>query len=90
MDLIDNSTGAAPGNGGGLHLTGAGAVDIDDGSVLVNRAAAEGGGLWNSATGTMTVAGTRISDNEAPAGPDVFNDGGSFTLDGSPVAPMGV
>lgn len=85
--LKDNQTGAAPGNGGGLHLTGAGTVTISDGSVTGNKAAAEGGGLWNSATGMMTVTGTTISDNTAPTGPDTFNDGGLFTVDGTPVLP---
>ncbi|HKJ56246.1 MAG TPA: hypothetical protein VJ978_09695, partial [Nitriliruptoraceae bacterium] len=88
VDLSGNSTGAAPGNGGGLHLTGAGTVDITDSLVVTNTAAAEGGGLWNSATGTMTVGDTTISGNQAPVGPDVFNDGGVFTVDGAPV-PVG-
>lgn len=46
--LTDNSTGNAPGNGGGLHLTGTGDVVIDDSRVTGNSAANEGGGLWNS------------------------------------------
>lgn len=35
----------------------------------------------------MTVTGTAISGNEAPAGPDLFNQppGGTFTVDGVPV-----
>lgn len=83
--MIDNSTGANPGNGGGLHLTGAGDVDIRLGSILQNAAAAEGGGLWNSATGTMTVVNTQIAMNSAPIGPNNFNDGGTFTINGVPV-----
>lgn len=85
--MIANTTGAAPGNGGGLHLTGAGSVSVDRSSVLNNDAAAEGGGLWNSATGTMTVTNTPITGNTSPIGSQVFSDGGTFTVDGVPVAP---
>ncbi len=55
VDLLRNRTAANPGNGGGLHTTDAGVVDYTGGSVIENVAASEGGGLWNSATGTMTV-----------------------------------
>jgi CSLREA domain-containing protein len=87
VQLLDNSTGANPGNGGGFHTTGDGVVTIDASVVLRNSAANEGGGLWNSATGTMTVTDTEIADNTAPTGPDVFNVGGTFTIDGEPVPP---
>ncbi|CAN5157061.1 hypothetical protein BH20ACT5_BH20ACT5_00830 [soil metagenome] len=86
--MADNDTGPNPGNGGGLHLTGAGTVLIDFSSVVGNSATNEGGGLWNSATGTMTVNDTQIRDNTAPDGPDVYNDGGNFTINGRPV-PVG-
>jgi len=86
--LSNNSTGFNPGNGGGLHLTGAGTVTIDDSRVTENIASSEGGGLWNSDTGTMTVTDTAIKGNAAPVGPQVFNDGGTFTIDGQPV-PVG-
>lgn len=46
VDLVGNTTGDAPGNGGGLHLTGAGTVDITRSRVVANTAANEGGGLW--------------------------------------------
>ena len=36
----------------------------------------------------MTVTNTAIFGNTAPVGPQVFNDGGTFTLDGEPV-PVG-
>jgi parallel beta-helix repeat protein len=88
-ELDDNTTGAAPGNGGGLHLTGAGTVTIERSRVTGNAAANEGGGLWNSETGTMTVSRTDIRRNTAPVGPDVFQDGAGtgFTVDGRTVAP---
>ncbi len=85
--LSDNVTGAAPGNGGGLHLTGAGSVTYDDGLCTLNDAANEGGGLWNSDTGTMIVNNVSIQTNTAPVGTDVFNDGGTFTIDGNNVPP---
>lgn len=83
--LINNSTGSSPGNGGGFHLTGAGMVSITSSAVFTNSASSEGGGLWNSATGTMIVTLTMITGNAAPVGADVFNDGGTFTVDGVPV-----
>jgi len=80
-DLTGNSTGAAPGNGGGLHLTGAGTVDVTGGAVDDNTATAEGGGLWNSATGTMNVSGTTFDANSA-AGAEATNGGGALYNDG--------
>jgi CSLREA domain-containing protein len=96
-DLADNVTGNTPGNGGGLHLTGAGVVTIDRGSVTRNRAANDGGGLWNSPTGTMTVVRTTIRGNTAVGeGDDVYQEvgpdgtaSGTFTVDGRRV-PAGV
>lgn len=77
-----------PGNGGGFHLTGAGEVSVTKSWVTDNFADNEGGGLWNSAAGMMTVKRTTIEDNSSPTGPDVFNDGGTFTVDGNDV-PVG-
>lgn len=77
--LEANTTGAAPGNGGGLHISGAGTVDITDGRVFRNQATKEGGGLWNSDTGTLTVSGTDIRKNSAPTGDDVFTVPGGTT-----------
>nr|WP_143543835.1 choice-of-anchor Q domain-containing protein [Rhodopirellula sp. MGV] len=80
--LDDNNAGVAPeatpapGNGGGLHVTGSAEITITGGTVSGNVAGAEGGGLWNSATGTLTVDGTTIDGNSAPTGGGVFNDGG--------------
>ena len=87
VTLVVNTTGPNPGNGGGLHLTGAGVVDIARSLVVGNTATAEGGGLWNSATGTMTVTRSVVVGNDAPVGPDVFNDGGTFILNNRPVEP---
>lgn len=84
--LEANSTGSAPGNGGGFHVSGAGTVEISDSRVFRNTATTEGGGLWNHAAATMRVTDTEIRKNDAPTGPDVFNQpGGDFTIDGEPV-----
>jgi CSLREA domain-containing protein len=89
-DFVDNETGANPGNGGAIHLTGTGQVDIVGGTASGNTAANEGGAFWNSATGTMTITDTEITgnrtDGDAFTAPDfeggggVFNDGA--TTDG--------
>ena len=63
--LNANTAGASPGNGGGVHVTGAGVFDVSKSRVIGNVASAEGGGLWNSATGTFTVDQTRIAENVA-------------------------
>jgi CSLREA domain-containing protein len=85
--LDDNATGPRPGNGGGLHLTGAGTVTLNKSRVTDNVASNEGGGLWNSGTGTMTVTGGLTERNRAPLGADNFNVGGTFTIDGVAVTP---
>ncbi len=87
--LQGNRTGSNPGNGGGLHLSGPGRVEIDDSVVTGNSATNEGGGLWNASTGTMLVSDTRVTGNTAPIGPNVFNQppGGTFILNGQPVPP---
>ncbi|EMI28449.1 choice-of-anchor Q domain-containing protein [Rhodopirellula europaea] len=77
---LTDSIAANPGNGGGLHISGNGVVEITDGTVNGNLAAAEGGGLWNSATGRLVVDGTLISGNTASEGGGVYTDGGSTVL----------
>jgi len=85
VSLDRNRTGASPGNGGGLHITGAASVTFDRGAVTNNDAANEGGGLWNSATGTLTVTNTVIHSNTAPIGPQLFNVGGAMVVNGIPI-----
>jgi hypothetical protein len=89
VDLVTNTTGAAPGNGGGLHVTGDARVTYVGGTTLRNRAAAQGGGLWNSETGRLVVRDVRIAKNRAPEKPNTYNDGGVFTVDGDPVRSSG-
>jgi len=86
VDLTDNITNNSPGNGGGLHVTGAGAISITGGTIADNTAGAEGGGLWNG-TGTMTIDGTEITGNTADGdgadqgGGGIYNfNGGTLTI----------
>ncbi|EMI18051.1 extracellular nuclease, partial [Rhodopirellula maiorica SM1] len=82
---VATGTASAPGNGGGLHVTGTSPTFIGAGSVSGNSAAEEGGGLWNN-TGTMTIDGTTISGNTASGasadqgGGGVFNSGGTLLI----------
>ena len=91
--MDDNNAGAAPGNGGALHLTGAGEVTVAGGSVVGNRAALEGGGLWNSASGTMTVRRALMEKNIAvggnadEGGGGIYNDGGALGVRGTSSRP---
>jgi len=79
---------AAPGNGGGLHISGATLTTIEDSEVMNNIAAQEGGGLWNQINSTMNVSGTTISGNRAlgsethDGGGGIFNNGGDMNIDG--------
>ncbi len=85
--LMGNNTGmppamAAPGNGGGLHITGPGDVTIENCTVEDNLAALEGGGLWNGG-GLMTVTNSMILSNIA-SGPEAHDGGGGvFNLSGT-------
>ncbi|MCW2584280.1 MAG: hypothetical protein JWQ53_3070, partial [Klenkia sp.] len=89
-DFTDNATAAAPGNGGALHITGAATATVTGGTFSAN-AAAEGGALWNSAGGTLTVANATIRGNTAngPAadqgGGGVFTEGGDVTVTGGSI-----
>lgn len=78
---------ASPGNGGALHVTGGSAiVNLDAVAVIANRAANQGGGLWNQ-TGSLLLVrnGTRIVDNVAfgtnAVGGGVYNKGYFQSLD---------
>ncbi len=84
-DILNNTVGTAPGNGGGIHISGNGDMLIVNGRVNGNTAGREGGGLWNNA-GTMKVIGTEIDGNTAlgdgadDGGAGVFNNGGTMNL----------
>ena len=78
---------AAPGNGGGLHVTGSDAsVFLRSTNVLNNVAASEGGGLWNQAGSLLRVDDSTISTNIGSGnaadngGGGIFNNGGRLTL----------
>ncbi|MGB3591948.1 MAG: choice-of-anchor Q domain-containing protein [Nonlabens sp.] len=79
--LNNNRTGvvtgmSAPGNGGGIHITGASTIDITGGTINSNTAASEGGGLWNG-TGTMTIDNVVMNANIA-SGDDANTGGGAI------------
>ncbi len=81
VTMDSNTTGAAPGNGGGLHITGNGDATIVGGTFSGNVAAREGGALWNG-SGSMSVTDATIQDNSAngveadDGGGGIFNNGG--------------
>ena len=84
-DIKDNIAGEAPGNGGGVHITGDGNLFIQGSHVSGNLAIAEGGGLWNS-SGTMTVdrtvidGNTALGDDATQGGGGIFNNGGTLRV----------
>jgi hypothetical protein len=81
VTLDANTTGTNPGNGGGLHVTGAADVMISGGTVSNNEAGAEGGGLWNG-SGMLTIEGTIISENTASGNDSDQGGGGIYNLSG--------
>ena len=92
--FLGNSTGAAPGNGGGIHVTDDATTGIAGSTFTSNTAANEGGAVWNSATGTMTVTDSTLADNEAAIGGGAFQvNGGTLAITDSQVvgnsAPVG-
>lgn len=86
---VNTGTGA-PGNGGGLHVSGASNVTVSNGTVALNDASSEGGGLWNG-TGTMNVSGAIIKKNMAHGidadngGGGIFNNDGTLTVEGADI-----
>lgn len=101
LDIIDSTfnnnsfptagESANPGNGGVLHITGNTIATFTDSSMTGNFAAREGGALWNSSSGTLTIDNSLIDNNTAagPAADDggggIFNDGGSLFVANSTV-----
>ena len=82
---------AAPGNGGGIHVTGTNgtSVILNESIVSNNFAASEGGGLWNQSGSTMRVLDSTVSGNTASGdsadngGGGIFNNGGVTRVRGS-------
>ena len=70
-----------PGNGGAIHVTGDAVTRVDGGAFALNDAANEGGGLWNSSGGDMTVSNVSVARNRA-SGDDADSGGGGFYNDG--------
>ena len=89
-DFLTNGVGSGPGNGGAVHVTGAGQVTYDRGTTRNNLAANEGGAFWNSNTGTFTATDIGLAGNAAPTGPTSFNQGGGLgvmSVNGVLIAP---
>ncbi len=77
-----NDAGMSPGNGGALHVSGAGTVTLTGGFVRFNTAV-EGGGLWCSSACTMTVTGASVRENVASGGAEATQGGGGLYNDGT-------
>ena len=77
---------AAPGNGGGLHVSGEAQTIINGGSWIGNQAASEGGALWNQVTSSMFINNVQIQQNVAlgddadEGGGGIFNNGGQLSV----------
>ncbi|KGO06166.1 hypothetical protein NV36_04490 [Dokdonia donghaensis DSW-1] len=74
----------APGNGGGLHITGPSTTTISGGTANNNSASNEGGALWNG-TGVMTITEFTVNENNADFGGGLFNNGGTLNVSTSAI-----
>jgi CSLREA domain-containing protein len=77
----------APGNGGGLHVGGAGTVEVEM-STFAGNDAVEGGGLWINGAGSLVLENSTVSGNTAVNdGGGVYDNGGAtFSLSSVTVA----
>ncbi|PPK87950.1 putative secreted protein (Por secretion system target) [Neolewinella xylanilytica] len=78
--INDNVVFTAPGNGGGIHIGSDGDLTITNSTVDMNKAGAEGGGIWNGA-GTLTVRNTLLRMNQA-LGDEADQGGGGLYNNG--------
>ena len=68
---------AAPGNGGGIHIGGAGEA-IVRGSTISNNTAREGAGVWVAGSGRFDIANSTVSGNAADEdGGGLYDNGGA-------------
>ncbi len=79
---VNGTAGApAPGNGGGIHISGVTTTIINGGVISGNGARREGGGLWNQTGSEMTVNNVTLDDNYAN-GLEVTHGGGGIFING--------
>lgn len=76
VTMSGNNAGTAPGNGGAVHVSGAGTVVMTGGTVSGNTAV-QGGGLWNSGAGAMTLTETTLRGNTADFGGGLYQQAGT-------------
>ncbi len=89
VDIVGVSLRGGDSTHGGGLLNNGGDVVLRDVSVTGNRAGEEGGGLWNSDTGTLTLQRTVIEGNTGEpglTGGGIFNNGGTITIENSTIA----
>ncbi|MGB5941442.1 MAG: T9SS type A sorting domain-containing protein [Leeuwenhoekiella sp.] len=81
---------ANPGNGAGLHVTGSASTTFANNFIYENKAASEGGGLWNN-SGKMTINNCVVANNTASGnaadngGAGIFNNGGDVEINGAQI-----
>jgi hypothetical protein len=63
-------------------------VTIEESNLSGNTAGSTGGGIFNAASGTVTLDESIVINNSAPLGADVFNLG-TLTLNDSRVGMLG-
>ncbi len=81
---------ASPGNGGGLHVGGAGFAVVDQ-STFSGNVASEGAGVWIGTSGTLVMDRSTVSGNLATGnGGGVYEDGVPFGTEASSILLTGV
>ena len=82
VTVADNAiTVPNPGNGGGLHIGGAGSVSVLQSTVSGNTAT-EGAGIWAAGGSTLAVDLSTVSGNAATVdGGGIYDNGGTASAD---------
>ena len=63
--VLGNTTGRAPGHGGGIYIPGDGSLSISEARIADNEAWNQGGALWASGTSDVTLFDVWVEGNAA-------------------------
>lgn len=74
---------------GGGGIANYGTLTISSSTLSGNSATVNGGGIKNSSPGKLTISGSTVLDNTAPAGADLFNTGVIDSISDSTIGVIG-
>ncbi len=86
VDILNNSLTNTTSNGGGIHMSGEGYIQVSESNISGNIAGVNGGGIYNG-LGNLHLINTLVENNTANGndsnngGGGIYNDGGLVTLE---------